>query len=116
MTFDNRIGIVGPGLMGLGLCHTAAAAGMSAVLVGRDSASARHGRERLASDLRKRVARGRMGAADCDRLLAAVSAAAADAELGDCGLVVEAVAEEREVKAAVLRRIPRSWMVSRGGD
>jgi 3-hydroxyacyl-CoA dehydrogenase/enoyl-CoA hydratase/3-hydroxybutyryl-CoA epimerase len=105
MTSDARIGIVGPGLMGLGLCHAAAVAGLHAVLVGRDGTAAVRGHERLAADLGKRVARGKMAAAECDRLLGAVSAALDDGELAGCGLVIEAVAEQRTVKAAVLRRI-----------
>jgi 3-hydroxyacyl-CoA dehydrogenase/enoyl-CoA hydratase/3-hydroxybutyryl-CoA epimerase len=103
--FPGCIGVVGPGLMGLGLCHSAAAAGFEAVLVGRDAAAARHGLERLVSDLDKRVARGRLDASDRDRIVAAVSAAGDDSSLAACGLVVEAVAEDRAVKAAVLRRI-----------
>src|SRR2546426_3643665 len=99
------IGVVGPGLMGLGLCHLAGAAGCAAVLVGRDATAARRGLERLASDLDKRVLRGRLGASDRDRILGAVSAAPDDRALAHCGLVVEAVAEDRVVKAEVLRRI-----------
>lgn len=91
--------------MGLGLCHAAAVAGFHAVLIGRDAASAGRGRERLAADLRKRMARGRLDAPGRDALLAAVAIGADDAALQACGLVVEAVAEEPEVKAAVLRRI-----------
>jgi 3-hydroxyacyl-CoA dehydrogenase/enoyl-CoA hydratase/3-hydroxybutyryl-CoA epimerase len=100
-----RIGVVGPGLMGLGVCHAAAVAGFEAVLVGRDPAAARAGLERLRSDLDKRVARGRLSVGDRDRVVAAVSAAGDDGALAGCGLVVEAVAEDRIVKAAVLRRI-----------
>jgi 3-hydroxyacyl-CoA dehydrogenase/enoyl-CoA hydratase/3-hydroxybutyryl-CoA epimerase len=91
--------------MGLGLCHSAATAGFQVVLVGRDEAAARRGLDRLASDLGKRVARGRLDANHRDRILAGVSAGADDTALADCGLVVEAVAEERAVKAAVLQRI-----------
>jgi 3-hydroxyacyl-CoA dehydrogenase/enoyl-CoA hydratase/3-hydroxybutyryl-CoA epimerase len=100
-----RIGVVGPGLMGLGVCHAVATAGFHAVLAGRDEASAQRGVARLAGDLGKRVERGRLDAAARDALLRRVSAAAGDDALAGCALVVEAVAEDRSVKADVLRRI-----------
>lgn len=100
-----RIGVVGPGLMGLGLCHSAAAAGVQAVLLGRDEPAARRGIERLGADLDKRVARGRMTLEVRAAVLDNISAAAAPVDLARCGLVVETVAEERETKLAVLRRI-----------
>lgn len=102
---SGRIGIVGPGLMGLGLCHSAAAAGLQVTLAGRDAASGRRGLERLGADLQQRVARGRLDAPKREALLSAVSVAAHDGALSHCELVVEAVAEDRAVKEAVLRRI-----------
>lgn len=106
MNQDNRcIGIVGPGLMGLGLCHSAAAAGLEVLLLGRDEEAARRGVERLGADLDKRVARGRMTPQARAALIEAISPAAGPADLSGCALVVETVAEERETKLEVLRRI-----------
>jgi 3-hydroxyacyl-CoA dehydrogenase/enoyl-CoA hydratase/3-hydroxybutyryl-CoA epimerase len=99
------LGVVGPGLMGRGLCHCIAAAGGMAVLVGRDAASAERGRSQLHAELDQRVARGRLGAEERDALLCAVLAASDDLALAGCWLVVEAVAEDRSIKIAVLRRI-----------
>ena len=90
--------------MGLGLCHAAAAAGVPVALVGRDAAAARRGLERLADDLRQRVERGRIDAGRRDAILALVQAGG-DAALADCELVVEAVDEDRQLKADVLQRI-----------
>ncbi|WP_213956875.1 3-hydroxyacyl-CoA dehydrogenase family protein [Variovorax sp. dw_954] len=100
-----RIGVVGPGLMGLGLCHAAAAAGVHVVLAGRDEAAARCGLARLAGDLDRRVQRGRLDPTARDAILARVSVATGDEALAGCVLVAEAVAEDRAVKAGVLRRI-----------
>ncbi len=101
---QSRLGVVGPGLMGLGLCHAAAAAGVAVVLVGRDEAAAGRGLQRLADDLGKRVERGRMDAARREAVLARVTPGG-DADLAACDLVLEAVDEDRALKAAVLRRI-----------
>lgn len=103
--YSGRLGIVGPGLMGLGLCHSAAAAGLQVTLAGRDAASGRRGLERLGADLQQRVARGRLDAPKREALLSVVSVAPDDGALSHCDLVVEAVAEDRAVKEAVLRRI-----------
>ncbi|MGJ7510899.1 3-hydroxyacyl-CoA dehydrogenase family protein [Variovorax sp. GT1P44] len=97
--------MVGPGLMGLGLCHAAAGAGIQAVLVGRDRASALRGLSRLGADLQKRVSQGRLDAAARDAILDRVTAAPDVHGLSACTLVVEAVAEDRGIKTEVLRRI-----------
>lgn len=110
------LGVVGPGLMGLGICHAAALAGVHAVLVGRDADAAQRGRERWSGELAQRVARGRLDASAADQLRDAVTAATDDSALAGCALVVEAVAEDREVKQAVLRRIeaavPRGALIA----
>ena len=100
-----RIGVVGPGLMGLGLCHAAAAAGVPTVLAGRDFAAAQRGLARLAADLQKRVERGRLEAEACGAILDRISLAPSDDALARCALVVETVAEDRSVKADVFKRI-----------
>jgi 3-hydroxyacyl-CoA dehydrogenase/enoyl-CoA hydratase/3-hydroxybutyryl-CoA epimerase len=113
---SSTLGVVGPGLMGLGICHAAALAGVQAVLVGRNGDAAQRGRERWCSELAQRVARGRLEASAAEQLCAAVTAAADDSALAGCALVVEAVAEDREVKQAVLRRIeavvPRGALIA----
>ncbi|SFP56110.1 3-hydroxyacyl-CoA dehydrogenase [Variovorax sp. OK605] len=106
------IGVVGPGLMGLGICHAAALAGLRAVLVGRSEEAARGGLERWRSELTQRVARGRLDAVAATQLHALATAADDDSALAGCALVVEAVSEDREVKQAVLRRIEAA--VARG--
>ena len=112
----STLGVVGPGLMGVGICHAAALAGVHAVLVGRDGEAARRGLDRWSGELAQRVARGRLEASAAEQLRAAVIAAANDSALASCALVVEAVAEDREVKQAVLRRIeaavPRGTVIA----
>jgi 3-hydroxyacyl-CoA dehydrogenase/enoyl-CoA hydratase/3-hydroxybutyryl-CoA epimerase len=97
--------VVGPGLMGLGLAHAAAAAGLHVVLVSRNAAAADRGLAQLGIDLQKRVERGRLTPDARLALLAAVSPADSDVAMAPCGLLVEAVSEDRDVKAEVLRRM-----------
>lgn len=100
-----RIAIVGPGLMGLGIAQVAAAAGLGVVLVGRDAAAAVAGHRRLAQQLDRQASRGRLTPATADALLRQVKPAQDMADIGDCDLGIEAVAEAREVKLDVLQRM-----------
>lgn len=108
MTESNRIrclGVVGPGLMGLGVAQVALAAGISVVLVGRNAASAMAGRQRLATLLERQVTRGRLSSAAATERLAQVEAAADFSALRDCDLAIESVAEDRALKLDVLNRM-----------
>ncbi|MDO8769250.1 MAG: 3-hydroxyacyl-CoA dehydrogenase NAD-binding domain-containing protein [Burkholderiaceae bacterium] len=100
-----RLGIVGPGLMGLGIAQLAAAAGINVVLVGRDAASAVAGRQRLAALFERQVARGRLRSDAATELLSAVEAGRDFSALSDCDLAIESVAENRMLKIEVLNRM-----------
>lgn len=101
----SRVAVVGPGLMGLGIAQVVASAGLDVVLVGRDGAAARAGRDRLAAHLARQVSRGRLAATQADGCMARVHSADSDADLAECDLAVESVPEDRELKIGVLRRL-----------
>jgi 3-hydroxyacyl-CoA dehydrogenase len=111
-----RVGIVGPGLMGLGIAQAVAASGSTVVLCGRNAEAARAGRQRLTATLEREIARGRLEATGAVETLARVEAAESDDELGGCEIVVESVDEDRETKTSVLRRIetaaPRDALIA----
>ncbi|HXW27703.1 MAG TPA: FAD-dependent oxidoreductase, partial [Xanthobacteraceae bacterium] len=99
-----RIGIIGAGFMGAGIAYVTAQAGIEVVLIDRDQPSADKGKahsEKLISD---QVARGRASAADRDALLARITPTADYAALGSCDLVIEAVFEDRKIKAETIAR------------
>ena len=99
-----RIGIIGAGFMGAGIAYVTAQAGIEAVLIDRDQATAEKGKahsEKLISD---QVNRGRASAADRDALLARITPAADYAALSSCDLVIEAVFEDRKVKAETIAK------------
>lgn len=100
-----RIAVVGPGLMGLGITQVVAAAGIEVLLLGRDHMSAVAGFKRLAANVERQVARGRLHAKAADALLARVLPAVNDAALAGCDLAIESVAENRAAKVAVLQRL-----------
>jgi 3-hydroxyacyl-CoA dehydrogenase / enoyl-CoA hydratase / 3-hydroxybutyryl-CoA epimerase len=100
-----RIGVIGAGLMGAGVAQVAAERGIDVVLLETSESQAQAGRQRIAEGYHKRVAKGRLDAALVDGALARVTPTADYAALKDCELVVEAVFEDRKVKAAVFEKL-----------
>jgi 3-hydroxyacyl-CoA dehydrogenase/enoyl-CoA hydratase/3-hydroxybutyryl-CoA epimerase len=99
-----KIGVLGAGLMGAGIATVSVQAGLDIVLLDRDQAAADKGKAHIASELDKLVKRGRMDQARRDALLAKVNATPDFGALKDCDLVVEAVFENREVKAEATKK------------
>ena len=99
-----KIGVIGAGFMGAGVAYVSASAGLEVVLIDRDQASADKGKahsEKLISSL---IAKGRAKSADRDALLGRIQATSDYAALKGCDLVVEAVFEDRGVKAEATRQ------------
>ncbi len=94
-----KVGILGAGFMGAGIAYVSAQAGLDVVLIDRDRESADKGKAHLHKLMTDQVNRGRATAADRDALLARVTATADYGALQGCDLVVEAVFEDRKVKA-----------------
>jgi len=100
-----KIGIVGAGFMGAGIAQVTAAAGMRVVLIDRDQEAADKGKAGLYKTLSDSVAKGRMKEAERDALLEKITPTADYGALSDCDLVIEAVFEDRKVKADVIAKI-----------
>ena len=100
-----KIGVVGAGFMGAGIAQVSAAAGLEVVLVDRDQEAADKGKAGLHKSLSDRVMKGRMKGAERDGLLEKITPTADYAALSDCDLIVEAVFEDRKVKADVIKKI-----------
>ena len=100
----SKIGVLGAGLMGAGIATVSLQAGLEIVLIDRDQAAADKGKAHIAGELDKLVKRNRLDQAMRDGLLAKVTATADFAALKDCQLVVEAVFENRDVKAEATKK------------
>lgn len=105
-------GILGAGMMGSGIALVAAAAGINVVLLDTDLGGAEKGKSNCAGALAKDVQRGRRTESQADAILARIRATASYTDLANCGLIIEAVYEDRHVKAEVTRKaegvIPKS--------
>lgn len=98
-----RVGVIGGGRMGAGIAHAFVLAGAHVVIVERDADAAGAASTRLSDSLRRSVERGATGRT-VDELVRGIDTAADAAALAGCGLVVEAVPEDRALKTDALAR------------
>jgi 3-hydroxybutyryl-CoA dehydrogenase len=94
----DRVLVAGAGLMGHGIAQSLAATGRTVALYEPELARAEAGRERIAGNLERSVAKGRLTADERDAILARVRATDDLGTAADVGLVVEAVFEDAAVK------------------
>ncbi|WP_294642415.1 FAD-dependent oxidoreductase [uncultured Aureimonas sp.] len=100
-----KVGVVGAGFMGAGIAYVAAKAGIEVVLVDQTQEAADKGKAHSASLMEGLVKKGRAKADEAEALLARITATPDYAALADADLVIEAVFEDRDVKAEVSRRV-----------
>ena len=99
------LGIVGAGMMGSGIAQIAAQRGIDVVLLDRDVAAAERGKEAAQKRLARLVEKGRMEAGKAQALLARIRTTADYADLATSDVVIEAVFENRAIKADILRQL-----------
>jgi 3-hydroxyacyl-CoA dehydrogenase/enoyl-CoA hydratase/3-hydroxybutyryl-CoA epimerase len=99
-----RLGVLGAGMMGGGIAHAAASAGIETVLIDRDQEAADRGHAHAAGLLDEGVKRRRVTPEAREAALGRITATPDYAALAGCDLVVEAVFEDPGVKAEAIRR------------
>jgi 3-hydroxyacyl-CoA dehydrogenase/enoyl-CoA hydratase/3-hydroxybutyryl-CoA epimerase len=99
-----KLGILGAGMMGGGIAYVSAKAGMQVVLLDATQEQADKGKAYSQGLLDKAVKRGRSTAEKRDALLAKIKATTNYDDLRGCDLVIEAVFEDRAVKAEVTKK------------
>jgi len=104
MSID-RVFVAGAGLMGHGIGQVHAAIGKQVTLYEPDVSRAEAGRDRIAGNLDRAVAKGKLDQAARDRILGRVAATDDMTAARDADLVVEAVFEDVDVKQALWRRL-----------
>ncbi len=93
-----RAFVAGAGLMGHGIAQVLAAIGIAVALYEPDRARAQAGRERIAGNLARSVAKGRLDELDRDATLERVLPTADLSAVDGADIVVEAVFEDVDVK------------------
>ena len=96
-----KVGILGAGMMGAGIAYAQASRGIATVLKDVSLDKAEHGKAYSAKLTQARVDKGRMSPHDQAELLARITPTASAADLQGCDLIIEAVFENRELKAKV---------------
>jgi 3-hydroxybutyryl-CoA dehydrogenase len=99
-----RAGVLGGGRMGAGIAHAFLLAGSTVVVVERDEASAAQALDRVTRAIRSSVDRATTTETEAALIERLETGTDIDA-FADCDLVIEAVPEDRELKAASLARI-----------
>ncbi|MFC6065306.1 3-hydroxybutyryl-CoA dehydrogenase [Streptomyces ochraceiscleroticus] len=107
MSDISRLGVVGCGLMGSGIAEVAALRGLDVTVAESTPELAAAGRGRITASLDRGLRRGKLTAADRDQALARLSFTHDLEELADRQFVIEAVAENREVKLELFRRLDK---------
>ena len=97
MTIE-RVFVAGAGLMGHGIAQVHAAIGKDVVLYEPDLARAVAGRDRIAGNLERSVAKGQLEPAMRDAALARIRPTDQLADVAGADLAVEAVFEDIDVK------------------
>jgi 3-hydroxyacyl-CoA dehydrogenase/enoyl-CoA hydratase/3-hydroxybutyryl-CoA epimerase len=98
-----KVGVLGAGMMGAGIAHACASRGMACVLKDADRQKASAGIEAVRKITAPLVAKGRMTEMQEAALLGRITPTGDAADLAGCDLIIEAVFEQRELKARVTR-------------
>jgi 3-hydroxybutyryl-CoA dehydrogenase len=102
-----RLGVVGAGFMGTGIAESAAGAGIEVALYEPIELAIARSRERIATSLERAVEGGKRTRAEADELLGRVRWSSELDAIAGSELVIEAVVEDAEVKAATFRELDR---------
>ena len=100
-----KIGVIGAGFMGASIAYVTAAAGIPVVLIDRDEEAAARGKTHSEKLVKDSVMKGRLTAAEGEKLLARITPSVRYDDLDKADLVIEAVFEDRDVKKAVTEAV-----------
>ncbi|MDQ0121532.1 3-hydroxyacyl-CoA dehydrogenase/enoyl-CoA hydratase/3-hydroxybutyryl-CoA epimerase [Pseudomonas lini] len=96
-----KVGVLGAGMMGAGIAFVSAMAGIDVVLKDINLAAAEKGKAHSEMLLDQKVARGQLSQEQREAILARIHTTESDTDLAGCDLIIEAVFEDRELKAKV---------------
>jgi len=99
-----KVTVIGAGMMGAGIAYVQALAGIETILIDRTQEDADKGKAHVADLLKKRLSKGQITQDKYDALLGSVIATTDYDLIKGSDLVIEAVFENREIKADVTKR------------
>ena len=96
-----KVGILGAGMMGSGIAYACAMSGIEVVLKDVSQEVADKGKAYSEGLLKKRVSKGKATKEKADEILDRIKASIDPKDLAGCDLIIEAVTENRKIKALV---------------
>jgi 3-hydroxybutyryl-CoA dehydrogenase len=100
-----RIGVVGCGLMGSGIAEVTARAGAFVTVIESDDDALKRGQDRIEASLSRAVGSNKMSDDEASHIRASLTYSTDFADLSDREIVIEAVAENEDLKLDVFRKI-----------
>jgi 3-hydroxybutyryl-CoA dehydrogenase len=101
----NKVGVVGAGTMGNGIAQVFAASGFQVKMRDVGQAPLDRAMATIQKSLGKLVEKGKLSAEDSEAAVGRIATTTELSDLGDCDLVVEAIFENFEAKAAAFREL-----------
>lgn len=95
----NKVAVLGAGMMGAGIAYVAAKAGINVVLLDTSIENANKGKQYSEKLLDKAINRGRSNVTKKEALLSKIQTTTSYDDIAGCDLVIEAVFENRDIKA-----------------
>ena len=103
----HKVGVVGCGLMGSGIAEVCARQGLDVIVVERSPEALAAGQKRIFNSIERAVTNGKLERAAADDALASLTFETSLDALADRELVIEAVAEDEEIKTAIFAELDR---------
>jgi 3-hydroxybutyryl-CoA dehydrogenase len=101
----DRMAVIGAGQMGSGIAQVAAQAGVEVVVADASPDLAKRSVEKLGQTLAKLVEKGKLSAADREKVLGRIRPVASLEECGGADLAIEAVVENQGAKTQIFQRL-----------
>ncbi len=101
----DSVGVLGAGLMGSGIAQVAAQAGLPTTVREVSDALCQKGRTAIEKQLAKAVEKGKLTADQREKTLGHLTFTTKVSDLAQCGIVIEAVVEDLEVKNAMWKEL-----------
>src|SRR5262245_5873 len=100
-----RVGVIGAGTMGNGIAQTFASAGYAVTMRDLTAQFLDRGMDAITNSLDRLASRGKLKPEDRDATLQRIKPTTELGDLADCDIVVEAILEKIELKAAVIKEL-----------
>jgi len=102
-----NIAVIGAGTMGNGIAHTAAAAGLSVILVDVSEEFVQRGMSTISANLQRGVDKGRTSAAQKQEILGRIRTTTEMEDVGSADIAIEAIVENLSAKTSLFAELDR---------